>query len=53
MRALYKVVLDGEDGQYVLRDGFRSYEAAVRFAEEQAPCYEGDVYIQEYTPGGW
>lgn len=53
MRALYKVVLDGEDGQYVLRDGFRSYEAAVRYAKEQGHVYEGDVYIQEYTLGGW
>lgn len=53
MRALYKVMLDGEDDQYVLRDGFRSYEAAERFAKEQDDAYEGDVYIQEYTLGGW
>ena len=53
MRALYKVVLNGEDGSYVLRDGFRSYEAAERFAAEEQSRYEGDVYIEEYTLGCW
>ena len=52
MRTSYRVVLNGEDGKYILRDGM-TISQAVAYAKENAKSYEGDLYVESYNVGGW
>lgn len=53
MRALYRVVLAGEDGHYVLVDGIRKHEDAERIAEQKQGLYEMNIYVETYYAGSY
>lgn len=49
---MYRVMLQGEDGCYCLRNGFHSLESAEDYANRIAGNYgEGQsLYIEQYNP---